>query len=531
MSGAVPPTTTPNKSRRLSFGIGEAAPRDLSPGSYQRLAQNPRSPAPPGGFSTLQNVSRMSTITQEELEKQQEALRRENEELKARQEEEELQRQKETQRRITLRMERERQRREKAESSEPGPSSNKGKKKEDDVGDSQGNPEQNPERNNPTPEPIPTPPRRETVTISREIAPDFSMEVSTSESEEERVEDFDSDELEDLPREEQRRRIAVASRQVNDMIIEGGRKSGKVPEKTVRQGVIEGARATLDKYDRQPSVPPLFGQREPSQPVYDPRVWNPNFGGQPMQPGPGGPGGGGPGGPGGGGQGQGNAPIIGNYAWFQRGAWNARRNQFRRSFHAGAAPPGPDIKLAKPPKFAGNETSDEAEVWIQQIERHFILQPHLYMNDQRGIVWASTYLEQGAAAWFKPYWDTLGTSNHPMTQRWASFVLGFIQQYGDPDAELQAEENLRKLQQYTSVKRYTDEFNKLQTKVKWDEVALISQYKAGLKGEVFLFGGTLGWPMNLEGVKQTAARIDESIMAARGHDKRRNPNKIPPRNP
>lgn len=73
-----------------------------------------------------------------------------------------------------------------------------------------------------------------------------------------------------------------------------------------------------------------------------------------------------------------------------------------------------------------------------------------------------------------------------------------------------------------------DKFNLLQTKVQWDEIALMSQFKEGLKPDVIRFGGTMGWPRELEELKQAAVRIDESLMSARIHERRQQPTLRPP---
>lgn len=93
-----------------------------------------------------------------------------------------------------------------------------------------------------------------------------------------------------------------------------------------------------------------------------------------------------------------------------------------------------------------------------------------------------------------PYWKTIGGTNHLVTERWAAFVHAFVLHFSDPDAESKAESKLRALRQITSVRDYMDKFNMLQTKVQWDEIALISQFKEGLKSNVIQFGGTMGWP-------------------------------------
>lgn len=78
------------------------------------------------------------------------------------------------------------------------------------------------------------------------------------------------------------------------------------------------------------------------------------------------------------------------------------------------------------------------------------------------------------------------------------------------------------LKQITSAAKYVTEFNTLQAKVQWDEVALISRFKNGLKPDIIRFGSTVGWPRTLEEVKQTAIRIDKGLMEARSHEQRQN---------
>lgn len=119
-----------------------------------------------------------------------------------------------------------------------------------------------------------------------------------------------------------------------------------------------------------------------------------------------------------------------------------------------------------------------------------------------------------------PYWDTVGTTDHPTTNRWAAFVHAFIMHFGDPQAEAKAESRLKTLQQTTSVTEYISRFNILQAKVRWDEISLIFHFKSGLKAEVIRFGSTIGWPRTLEAVKQAAVPIDEGLMIAQAQERR-----------
>lgn len=180
-------------------------------------------------------------------------------------------------------------------------------------------------------------------------------------------------------------------------------KNGVLEQSVITGGMAEGARRLVNRFSVEPSVPPLYGNRDNTPRHVNPQRWQPNasapVGGPgrvlgPGAPGPGGPGGGRPGGgPGGGG----NAAVTGNQggnlAWFQRGEWDAMRGVFHPSFHHGAAPGGQDMKLAKPPEYDGTQRGESAQIWVQQVERHFILQPHLYQTDQRGIAWATRYLQ------------------------------------------------------------------------------------------------------------------------------------------
>lgn len=161
-------------------------------------------------------------------------------------------------------------------------------------------------------------------------------------------------------------------------------------------------------------------------------------------------------------------------------------------------------------------------MWIQQIERHFYLQPHLYLNDERGIAWATRYLKDAAYEWFMPYWNTVGNTNHVITWRWAAFVHAFILHFRDPEAESKAESKLKTLKQFRSVTDYVAKFNLLQIRVQWDERALIFHFKNGLKADVIRFGGAVGWPETLEGVKERAMKIDEGLMQARTQERHSN---------
>lgn len=207
-----------------------------------------------------------------------------------------------------------------------------------------------------------------------EDGPDYSYEATITDDGSTEISSIaESEKFRSLPQEEQVDAVAKIQAKVGSKFVRELEETGLMEPGVARTGIIEGAQRTLDRFGSGPTVPPLYRRAPTIQPTFNPSIWNPvRTGGGTAGPGggPGGPGGG-PGGPG----------VLARYAWFQRGDWNPIRQEFRQSFHDGAAPPGPDMKLPKPPTYDGLKRGDTAEAWIQQVERHFYLQPHLYVND------------------------------------------------------------------------------------------------------------------------------------------------------
>lgn len=278
--------------------------------------------------------------------------------------------------------------------------------------------------------------------MEREGSPDYSYEVTVTDDTSTEIESIArSEQIRNMDPPEQAETVARVQAKVGSKFVRELGSAGLMDQEVVQAGIVEGARRMVDRFGNGPNVPPLYGRAVTAQPTFNPNIWNPCCGEGPGGPGgggPGGPGGGGPGGPGGG-RAIGGPAVPMQYAWFQRGEWNPIRQEFRQSFHDGAAPPGPDIKLAKPPTYDGLQRGDEAEIWIQQVECHFYLQPHLYVNDQRGIAWATSFLWKAAYEWYMPYWKTVGRTDHPATRRWAAFVHAFTTHFSDSEAEAKAE--------------------------------------------------------------------------------------------
>ncbi|KAG8875183.1 hypothetical protein FRB98_008047 [Tulasnella sp. 332] len=190
-------------------------------------------------------------------------------------------------------------------------------------------------------------------------------------------------------------------------------------------------------------------------------------------------------------------------------------------------PKGP--KVAVPEKYNGKKRGDRAYEFIAACEQYIVLSAQQFASDSDLINWALGYLTEEAQKWALIIIKDL-TSATPTIDTWGKFRQTFEHAFGDPDRTAKAETALRNLRQTGSAATYTAEFSKQAHHVTWNDQALISQYKLGLKAEIKLAKAAVGWANNLLDVQEEAITIDNRLFEAHAEERRQQPRPSAPPN-
>lgn len=135
-------------------------------------------------------------------------------------------------------------------------------------------------------------------------------------------------------------------------------------------------------------------------------------------------------------------------------------------------------QVSAPDTFSGRE---DLQIFMQQCELCFDLQPSRFPSDYHKIGFILSYLRGPAARWARPI---LSNKQHESRNNLATFSEAIDSAYGDPDHQLRATRQLRMLEQTGSAVKYAAEFQALSSGLSWNDEALSSQFYEGLKDSV-----------------------------------------------
>jgi len=147
-------------------------------------------------------------------------------------------------------------------------------------------------------------------------------------------------------------------------------------------------------------------------------------------------------------------------------------------------------KMMKPEPYSGERGKLQS----------FLTQARLYTNFHRAslpeekdkVLCIANLLKGKAFEWFEPYirdylenpeadWSTQTKQYFSQTNSYEIFADELKKIFGDVDEERVAERQMQQLRQTGSAANYTAEFRRIESKLDWDENALIAQYYRGLK--------------------------------------------------
>jgi Retrotransposon gag protein len=166
-------------------------------------------------------------------------------------------------------------------------------------------------------------------------------------------------------------------------------------------------------------------------------------------------------------------------------------------------------KVALPDKFDGDKR--KLRGFLNQLELIFTLNSTKYPTDAIKVAFVGSLLTGRALSWFNPMFEKQASFTN-LLNNWANFKKSLMDTFGDPDRTRIAEYHLRDLRQGNKpASSYAAEFRTLATDVEWNQAALLSQFKCGLKPEVkdMLLNHDL--PDDLEEFMTLAIKLDNRL--------------------
>jgi hypothetical protein len=172
----------------------------------------------------------------------------------------------------------------------------------------------------------------------------------------------------------------------------------------------------------------------------------------------------------------------------------------------------PQINL--PEKFDGMRFKFRG--FVSQVRLIMQLHPRRYFDDTTRVGFVGTLLTGTAAAWFAPILET----SSPLLQDFNAFMAEFEAMFGDSDKARTSTNKLRCLQQGThSAIVYASKFKQLAYDVNWGEVALIDQFRCGLRDDVQDLLLTLADPSSFSEAITQAIRCENRLFERRQEKK------------
>jgi len=167
-------------------------------------------------------------------------------------------------------------------------------------------------------------------------------------------------------------------------------------------------------------------------------------------------------------------------------------------------------KIALPEKFDGSRSKFRG--FLNQIRLIIQLHPQRYPNDTTQVGLIGSLLTGTALAWIAP----LIESNDAILRNFPAFVHEFEATFGETDKARVAANRIRLLVQGNrSASTYASEFRQLSCDLSWNDEALISQFRTGLRSDVKDLLLTLPDPVTLTEAIAQAVRCDNRLFERR----------------
>ena len=199
--------------------------------------------------------------------------------------------------------------------------------------------------------------------------------------------------------------------------------------------------------------------------------------------------------------------------------------------HLQAPPPSPQTlstptqyrepKIALPEKFDGSRSKFRG--FLNQIRLIIQLHPHRYPDDSTQVGLIGSLLIGTALAWLAP----LIESNDAILRNFPVFVHEFEATFGEADKAQVAANKIRLLVQGNrAASTYASEFRQLSCDLAWNDEALISQFRTGLRSDVKDLLLTLPDPDTLTEAIAQAVRCDNRLFERRSEGRIQRNNQV-----
>ena len=185
-------------------------------------------------------------------------------------------------------------------------------------------------------------------------------------------------------------------------------------------------------------------------------------------------------------------------------------------------------KMAEPPMFSGNR--EDVIPFLSKCRLKFEGQPSTFPNDRIKVMYAASRLEGPAFAWFTPLNERLNDPTQPgppELESFDSFADHLKLLYGDPNLHENAERNIRRLRQSTSVSAYIQGFERNRQYVTWNDAALRHAFYEGLWDQIKDAMVPMGVPDDLTALQKMALKIDARL-EGRKQETKSTPNRQAP---
>lgn len=156
------------------------------------------------------------------------------------------------------------------------------------------------------------------------------------------------------------------------------------------------------------------------------------------------------------------------------------------------------LKVAKPDLYHGDRS--KLEDWLLQFDLFFTFQGSTIQEDQKTKL-AASYMRGQAFRWIKPFiknkMDETSTEEDDVwLEDWTDFKIKIRQIFGVSNEPVIARRNIQRIRQTTSAADYAADFQALACETDWDDTALMTMFRQGLKPkvkeELMRTGATLG---------------------------------------
>ena len=167
-------------------------------------------------------------------------------------------------------------------------------------------------------------------------------------------------------------------------------------------------------------------------------------------------------------------------------------------------------KVAKPDYYHGKR--EELEDWLTQLSLYFTFNP---VPDNKKTLFAATYMRGRAQHWIKPMLRKFmedGDDTDDMFSNYKDFRDGIRKIFGISNEEQTAVRVIQHLHQKTSASEYAARFQEHAAVTEWDDAALMTMFKRGLKDSVKdELMRSAGIAQDLEGLISQVIEIDDRL--------------------